>query len=193
MIKDKDPVQMRRDQLAGVIGNIHSMLAGDGLVTNKLPEHLFVSNFLPYFCGEADIATSKDSFFAYWIAIAGAPGRRVDVIDDTGAVIFTVPRIFNSSFINPSPDGRGAGILAIVNDSVKHGVAYSPSAGSAVMEKGFNKITADIDTRLARDKTDEEVWTDILVRYGKIAAKPKSTSAANDGSDDTQDYDFLNA
>src|SRR3990167_8751263 len=67
---------------------------------NKLPEHLFVQNFLPYFCGELDINTNKD-VLPYWYSIAGSASKEVEIIDSSGKPIYRVPALADNSVIEP--------------------------------------------------------------------------------------------
>ncbi len=55
-----------------------------------IPEDLFVKEFLPYFAGEKSF-NEGDNVLANWITVAGTPFAEVNVIDQEGNTVVTVP------------------------------------------------------------------------------------------------------
>lgn len=132
----------------------------------KLPEYLFVQNFLPYFCGELDIS-KNDEVIPYWYAIAGSPTKEVEIIDESGKSLFVVPSLTDTSIIDPSKEKGRINFAEIVHLAKLYS-NQSPVAGenfiNTQLADKFYKLTAK--SKVFGD--NEKRWLDIFVRYGKI-------------------------
>jgi hypothetical protein len=67
---------------------------------NTFPETIFKDHFLPYFAGQV-VPNDTDNRAAQWIGIAGNPTREVDLVDNAGNVVLTVPSLFDTHALNP--------------------------------------------------------------------------------------------
>jgi hypothetical protein len=134
----------------------------------RLPEELFVSNFLPFFIGKGTVETNSD-FLPTWISIAGSPAADVDVIDNRGNVLFTVPAFIDSGFINPLKNNSGLSYSDIVNMAILFGNNI-PKQGAAVLSGEL-----EIKINRLKDKSPDyakkiNMWEIIFKRY-KITDK----------------------
>lgn len=140
---------------------------------NKLPENLFVENFLPYFCGELDIA-ANDEVIPYWYAIAGSPNKEVSIIDERGQSLYQVPALADTSIIDPTKEQGRVNFGEIVS-LAKLYTNQSPVAGENYINKKlaekFYKLTAK--SKVFSD--NEKRWVEIFKRYGKIKAEELKT------------------
>lgn len=171
------------------IGKENEMIF-NSLVTNapvsKLPESLFVQNFLPYFCGERNIAENED-VLPYWFSIAGSASAEVEIIDNNGEPLFRVPAIADTSIIDPKKN-RGDNNLAEVVYMSKLYTNQTPIAGENYLNeklaKQFEKLVAKSDVF----GTNEQRWKEIFIRYNKI--KPVEIQAGKDDTGKLTDDDF---
>lgn len=129
----------------------------------KLPEELFVTNFLPFFTGKISIEKNTD-FLPTWISIAGTPAADVDIIDKRGVTLFTVPAFIDSGFINPLKNTSGLSYSDIVNLAILY--------GNNIPKQGANLLTNELEAKIKRlkDKSPNyskkiDMWTNIFTRY----------------------------
>jgi hypothetical protein len=163
----------------------------------RVPEKLFVEFFLPVLTGE-----QKSVRMDYWLSL-GDPGAEeykihpnspVDIVDESGQVLFTVPPVFGAMdfFQRARATESFMDIVSVAMAQYK----ISPGLGTAYLmaevERGFvtNAINAD-----------QKAWVDILKRYNRLGAilgvdlpdtSPKAESVKG-ASDDifTDEYDEL--
>jgi len=129
----------------------------------SFPEELFVKFFLPFFVGEIP-ATPEINMNTWLDKVSGDPKNPVDIIDNEGNVIFTVPPILDQSVIEQSnPQSRSMTVIERQYSRLKE---ISAVASQMYLEKTLTGIHV-------KDKPTEEVynnirvWNDILKRYGK--------------------------
>lgn len=141
--------------------------AYDSLVVNqtkqRIPENVFVAHFLPYFSGQ-DLSQGRN-VVAEWIGVAGSPMAEVEVVDQAGQVLYSVPPIYDTN------------ILEIANRQVGHSMAdiyqqYElrragvPAAANAYL----NNNLADKSREIVKGHIDETSvagrWNNIMTRYG---------------------------
>lgn len=137
---------------------------------SKLPEDLFVSNFLKFFIGIENADTNKE-FLPTWISIAGSPSADVDVIDKSGNVLFVVPGFVDSAFINPTKR-TGISYSDIVNMSILYGNNI-PQQGAAVLKNELEQKVQRLKDKSPDYVKKIKMWETIFTRYSKYI---KSTS-----------------
>lgn len=132
----------------------------------RLPEATFVKSFLPYFCGEEPIE-GRNNIIALWIGIAGSTTSKVNIVDNKGEVIFTVPPINDTSIIDVNNKNKGQGFKNIVQNYQLYANQTPASAD--------NYLNRTIGGRLDRLRAESEVfnqneaiWVSIFQRYGKM-------------------------
>lgn len=150
---------------------------------NKLPESLFVQNFLPYFCGELDIS-KNDDVIPYWYSIAGSPNKEVAIIGDRGEILYRVPALSDTSIIDPTKEKGRVNFGEIVS-LAKLYTNQSPVAGenyiNQKLAEKFYKLTAK--SRVFTE--NEKRWMEIFTRYGKV--KEDEANAEEDKSSKLSD------
>lgn len=128
----------------------------------RLPESVFVANFVPFFAGET---VPEHVNMGTWIAIAGGPFREVMIVDTrSGEPLFTVPPMFEMDGIAVS-DRREIAVFDIVQNMM------GLSNVSAARAKAYfeNKM---LGLGLQRDPADfaekyVEMWNHIFQRYNR--------------------------
>lgn len=143
----------------------------------KLPEELFVSNFLPFFTGKANAETNPD-FLPTWISIAGSPAADVDVIDKNGKVLFTVPAFIDSGFINPLKNTSGLSYSDIVNMAILFGNNI-PKQGAAVLTNELENKVKRLKDKSPNYAKKIALWEAIFQRY-KAADQDNSKKPLKD-------------
>lgn len=167
-------------QITNSVKDAHHLLLNDPSSRNKLPEQLFKSNFLPLFAGQE---TQSEVTLGLWVSVAGTPFAEVDIIDDNGQVLFTVPPIFERHIVDPTVPRDMP--FSVVADTVEKMLIQNPFRAQAFLHH-------HLDAALVPDATVEK-WRDayagrmseIFKRYGvvpeweKNAPAVASTSAAS--------------
>lgn len=152
-------------------------------IKGVLPEREFVNVFLRLFCGEA--GHDFGLLLNYWIAVAGSYMSEVDIIDQRGMVLFTVPAIQSSSFLSPVQKGPSySEIMAEYGNQQNR----SSQVANAFLAQQFEAKAQQI-VAPPPSQTDRERWVAILARYGKtlpVPALPGQISQKNTGSDDDE-------
>ena len=153
----------------------------------SLPENIFVQYFLPFFCGEKAIEKDND-VIARWIAVAGNPNKEVNIIDDDDQIIFTVPALVDSTFIDFKNLNKGQPFKNIIANYELH--------KSQLPIVGENYLRNTIDSRiesLTRDsgiqEANEKRWINIFTRYNKIESVKQEAQTTDRLSDDEISYD----
>jgi hypothetical protein len=156
----------------------------DALVVNsdkgRLPEEIFKSYFLPYFSGE--IPLTNTSVIPDWISVAGSMVSEVDILDNTGNTLFTVPSLFNTNIINRiNDDSHNLNEIYTSFEAQKSNIPAV--ANNFLMNELDNKAKSIVTPTI--DSNSETKWNDILKRYGKISS---STSTSSETHDDDLEY-----
>jgi hypothetical protein len=157
------------------------------LEISKLPESVFIQAFLPFFSGERNI-DEQPEILINWIAIAGNPTKEVQVVDDSGTVLFTVPPIMDTTCIDYKNDGKGQSIANIIANYELH-KGQLPVVGKNYLDGTLDNRMRTLTKNSDVLSTNENRWNSIFIKYGKI----KDTSVQEDKSghlsDDEIEYD----
>lgn len=174
--------QDKKSQIAADINQVFTALVVDPSRA-RLPENVFVFHFLPFFSGELNNpALAGRNVVTDWISIAGSPMGQVDVFDATGAVVFTVPSLFDTNIIeivNRKPGNALSDLFYQYDMRSNVPNAANNYLTSALFAKG-QEITNN-QSSLLNSKT---AWESILQRYGKIIPTAVATSQNAAPNDD---------
>ena len=124
---------------------------------SKLPETVFKSNFLPYFAGVEEPPKDKNPIVD-WIAIAGSPMSKVDIIDNKGEVLYTTPPVVSDG-ISDSILNSGLPVSDIMTEAELERNNIPLKGEKVLNEKLFSK------TKTISNHTE---WEDIYKRYGLV-------------------------
>lgn len=156
----------------------------------RLPEHVFVSTFLPYFCGELDI--KKDpNILINWIAIAGAPTKEVVIVTDGDEELFHVPPMSDTSTIDVTALMAGGDNF---KDIMSHFMLYQqqlPIKGEQYLSRVMPAQMERLRTESTQFTANEQRWKEIFVRYGKMppeAIAPGVDPAKGNIGEDEMDF-----
>ena len=172
-VTTKDILSQSRDDLKEQI-NTESMKVLDNvfpaLVENiqdvmaRLPEDIFVSHFLPFFAGRIDI-NFKPTIIAEWVSVAGSPMSEVAITDHTGAILYIVPAIFDTSFINVNRQKQSMGFAAIV-DKTNLMTNNLPVMGERFLNQALAGKLDEITNGPNSVAINHQRWIEIFSRYG---------------------------
>ncbi len=177
LIKDK------RREAKEAIDSIFENINIDDI--NKLPENIFVSNFLSLFHGDITDNDKRMVLTQHWVNIAGSPSKEVAVVNNKGEELYRVPPIFNSSSINVTQKGRKS-INEIIVQSESDG--FKPRANLELI----NNLDIRQEELLAES---EKSKTQVIEKLNKIFVKYKLplfdniTNKEENKSDDDVSYD----
>ena len=155
-------------------------MAYDELVLDKnrsvsvLPEHIFVSYFLPFLCGERPLSTDRD-FFNNWNSIAGAPTKPINIIDASNNVLFQVPPLVDTSFVNPKDTGNMDFNTVMINYHLLNNNIKS-QAQNFIVNAMVDKSNFGKAVNLT---ANEKAMFDIFIRYGKVKETPHENNQKN--------------
>lgn len=152
-----------------------------------LPETIFKSYFLPYFAGQVAPANHVPD----WISIAGAPTQQVNIIDNIGNVLFTVPALLSTQHIQRlRPEGAlpFASIVAMAQALKTKSPTQSHNLFVSAMLERYRQVH-DSDYQPTED---ELAWLGIYTRYDVIPAggETAAIAATEAVSDEIDDDDF---
>ena len=166
-------------------GKLINELLVETPIKGRLPESMFVAEFLPYFSGELKI--DKDSsVIPYWIGVAGSPTAEVDIIDKAGNTIYTVPALFSTDTINVT-ETNSRPISDIMLEYEQRSSRF-PIDGENFLEASLKIESNESD----KFKSAEGRWETILKRYDKEVPSNDNTTVSNKGdslNDDDLEYD----
>lgn len=150
--------------------------------TRSVPENIFVTHFLPLFCGESQ--ENKSVLLDNWYAIAGTPYSPVNVVDIYGNVIVTVPPILNREVL-PVKIERDNGDLSDVFETAARKAEFSPKLGeNHVVNELSKRFLSTIDT--SPNDALKAQWAAVFSKYGKGA---KTATAAQPATESDFEYE----
>lgn len=159
-------------------------------ITNrKLPERLFVSDFLPYFCGELDLS-SNPKLLDMWYTISGGQTNEVDVVDIDGSVLFVVPALLNTKVINPRTN-RGDLSFADIITLSKLKSNITPIAGENALTQGLEiKVEQMREHKSTSFSENENKWNFIFQKYGKVDKEKEISNKTVKGKISDDELEF---
>jgi uncharacterized protein YacL (UPF0231 family) len=133
-------------------------------VRTKLPEEVFVKNFLPFFSGKQSIKENPD-VIPNWIGIAGSPTSPVDVIDNSGNVIYTVPGFYDTTIIKANS--------RFENSTLSETMTQYEMDKSVIPQRANHRIQKELEKKLPTmfqestiQSENKKAWDTIFQKYG---------------------------
>ncbi|BCM95270.1 hypothetical protein [Burkholderia phage FLC6] len=130
---------------------------------SQFPETLFVEHFLPLFAGEVQ-PTAEVNYRTWLEKVAGGEKVSVDIVDENGKILFTVPPLFDTSILEQSKPGGESMTL------IERHYSRLKEFDAAASQQFLNKKLSGLHIK---DKPTEQVyanmriWNAIFERYGK--------------------------
>ena len=155
----------------------------------KLSEEVFVQYFLPFFSGKSPEGSDKK--MGEWIGVAGNATAEVDIVDQRGEVLFTVPSMMNSNALDISNRKVGDTIGEMVSN-YKLREAHIPVTG----QNYINHVSAEKVERMVHRENlplsqTEQRWMSIFDRYKISTAETSGQSTVFGKTDDpAQDLEY---
>jgi len=156
--------RVKENELRGVkaeIDGYFTSIAGTK-PKNKVPEAVFVEVFLEYFKNTTEY-DGNNTIILKWIELTGSPYNEVDVINDKGDVIYTVPGFFD----RPSIDDIAAGEMDFGAVAKKFTLKTGRLASDGVnyLNAELSKVPKAIKNN--EDNTSALRWANIFSLYEK--------------------------
>lgn len=156
----------------------------------KLPEPLFREHFLPFFSGASAI-DSRSEVITQWIGIAGSPTAEVDVINEQGESLFTVPGYYDTTVIDAMSRSLGKEVtLSRIINIYNQQMTNIPQVAETEVQKNLEVKKESLIQPSKNYQNNRERWESIFTHYGlKTPLTPeKSTSEQRLAADDIE-YD----
>ena len=150
----------------------------------ELPEALFKELYLPYFAGQDNI-NSRPDLIEKWLNVAGTGFSEVNLINDSGEVIATVPGLsstlhlqVSTSSVNLSDACRQA---EIVGSQIKSlGTRYFNSALLAREKELIDTIVPD------SLESVKQKWNEVFQHFGIDVNAVRANNASSNTSDEVR-------
>ena len=181
----KRMAQMRAQRLDAMKEGFARLLEPE----RELSKDLFVTNFLPFFCGEVP---STPEVIQAWTHVAGNLFSAVRIVEH-GKTIAIVPPLSNPNAFKPiSGDQRRAynadGIMTASSDRA----AMDPVGAVSTAADGLTQRFLTNEVKPAEE--DRQAWIDLLAVFGKtLDPKPAQATTAEaqkpESDEELEDYE----
>ncbi len=145
----------------------------------RLPETIFRETFLPYFIGQKKFEPDSE-LLKIWIGIAGNPGACVDIIDQGNDVLFRIPPLYNTDFVN-STAATNIPFMGIIDEYHQRN-ASAPNLGSNFLKSVLSTTKDLITTNNNHIEEYRQMWQKMFDYYkvGNTSVK-ENPGTINDG------------
>lgn len=82
-----------------LINEISDVMDKDEQIRGRIPEDMFVDNFLNYFKNIKDAKPEQDPLMHQWINISGSVYNEVELVDKAGNIVAIIPPLISKSAI----------------------------------------------------------------------------------------------
>jgi hypothetical protein len=165
--------QMLQDQIDSIKEQFQQL---DRLDVRTVPENIFVHHFLPVFAGEKK--ENVQETVAMWVNIAGSNFHPVNVVNNQGQVVAQVPPLQNNKALDPS---KSTSNLAYAVKESRAKAELSPIGAQAMLT---NQLSSKLDNMTqdftSKNKPLEDMWMDLLNKYGKGPDSKKDNKGNQD-------------
>lgn len=121
---------------------------------NAIPEKIFVARYLPMLANKTGNVDLRE-----WIEIAGHVYNKVNVIDESGKILFSVPPLLKRPGTKKHQYAQQS-VQEIVELSKLH-ARNNPKMGERILTDGLKTTINPFEPI----KEDDELWDSILERY----------------------------
>lgn len=179
--------KMKVEQATAAINDAFQSLVVETVDRQKMPEPIFKEHFLPFLSGQKDLGDNPN-IVKEWVDAAKSPVAEVDVVDETGQVIFTVPPLYDTDVIDSVKRKLGESFSAIYTQYTLHSNNL-PVMGERFLAETFDKKIPSMMKKSENVEAANQRWTDIFNRYNitQVNGNAVSMPAVSDVSD--LDYD----
>lgn len=156
----------------------------------KMLERNFVLVFLPFFAGEEN---KYEVTLTHWSNYAGGPFWEVDVVDNKGVTLFTVPPVLSRDNLKPLTQTEGMPSMTHVVHTVGQLTNRHPIEGRNYLEQQLTR--RDFSMRTSNNVIESlHIWNEIFKRYGRAPIvqmdKPALTAQKNNGKLQDDEFDY---
>lgn len=132
----------------------------------QLPEPLFREHFLPFFSGASSIKDRSD-VITKWIGIAGSPVAEVDVVNEQGQALFTVPGYYDTTVVDAMSRslGKEATLSTIIN-RYNQQMTNIPQIAEKEVQKNLEVKSESLLQPSKNYQNNRERWETIFHHYG---------------------------
>lgn len=169
-----DRQNVLKNQIETIVDQLSTVSSAD---RPRFPERYFQGIFLPYFAGDAHLPYPTADTVMWVGRVAGSPFQEVDIIDASGAVLFTVPPMMDRGALDPKRAGeRGGPSLGHIIHSAQQYALMSPSQGAHYLQQKLTEkaLIMKVPSNVLRNI---ETWNRIFERYGRPPLMPLESAA----------------
>lgn len=179
-IKTKSIQEMQTQMLQNQINTIKEQFKQlDKLDVRTIPENIFVHHFLPVFSGER--TENVQEAVSMWANIAGSNFHPVNVVNSVGDIVAQVPPLQNNTALDPAKSASNLA-YAVKESNAKANIA--PMGAQAILTHQLtNKLNSMTDELDVKNKPHEQMWLDLLSKYGKAPVSKQAKQEQEDQGD----------
>lgn len=153
---------------------------------SKLPEPLFREHFLPFFSGASPIEGRSD-VITKWIGVAGSPTAEVDVINEQGQSLFTVPGYYDTTVIDAMSRSLGKeNTLSTIINVYSQQMTNIPQIAETEVRKNLDVKKDSLIQPSKNYQNNRERWEAIFSHYGietPLSREKAATKETNNADD----------
>lgn len=187
-------IQKKDAYYSSEIKAISQQLAKVHTPNRTMPEYVFVHGFLPMFAGDEN--PKYEASYGRWVELAGNMYAPMDIVDEKGHYLFTVPPVVNRDTVDPSQDpetgGRPLPSFFTIAATYQQLLSYNPNQAEMFLEAELTKRPLLMNNPESI-KEDFQKWNEIFARYGRKTVTMKGLhklTGKAPAADDDDDYDF---
>lgn len=166
--------------------------AFEGLVLSeprsRLPEPLFREHFWPYFNHDREVQRDQN-VFAQWVGVAGSPTSEVDVVNEKGDIVFTVPALLNTGILNVLKSDHQQQSIKETFQETSRLAADLPDVATTFFQKMLQHKLGDISSNRPPQEKDVQNWKKIAEYYGTATPDAATAQTTKVDPDDELQYD----
>ena len=185
---------------AAILKDIYqvAVVEGNKDYNGNIPEYIFVGYFLPYFRerieNPEELTEEKRAYrkqvLEDWIKVAGTFFNEVNVLNNTGNVLFVVPALVNSEIFNPvrKEDSKPFGEIAAMGELYNQ---LSPAKSQEMTNASLDKRLKEMADGKHKFLPNEVRWKEIFKRYSGDDDVKESEQEQSKGSGALTDDDII--
>ena len=159
-------------------------------IKGRLPEAIFVDYFLPFFASEKPLP-NNDTYITNWLKVAGSEYLEVDILDNSGKVLFTVPAMASTNVFNPHR-AEGAMSFSDIVAMAKQFEVQSPVASENYIDSALTDKFKQMYQKKHLLSDKETIWLGIFARYSSklnTLSNSNSKTPTTNISDDEMEFE----
>lgn len=179
--------KMKADAALSTVNMAFSALVENKEENPKLPEPVFKEHFLPFLTGQKPIS-EQPTVLKDWVDVAKSPMGEVDVVNEKGDTLFTVPPIYDSGVIDVVKRNLGESFSEIYSQYAMH-TNNLPILGERFLANTFEKKVPQMTKASENAEQIAAGWKKVFDHYSLTAQTGNTVVNLSNHPADDLEYD----